>query len=141
MGEKSSRRHSLKPFIDTMDHPLANIVFIISLTLCVWNFLRAMQLDPGSVPRPSSQSEIKQHIEELVSEGRLNGQNFCIYTLVSISVLMVEIPTNAPLSARSHCVVNTTESQTSSSPDSTTTAHGCGTLSAATTTGNLFASS
>ena len=66
-----------------MDHPLANIVFIISLTICVWNFLRAMQLDPGSVAKPSSQSEIKQHIEELVSQGRLNGQNFCIYTLVS----------------------------------------------------------
>ncbi|TIA87859.1 hypothetical protein E3P99_02900 [Wallemia hederae] len=66
---------------NTMDHPLANIVFVISLTVCTWNFLRAMQLDPGTVPRPSSQSEIKQHVEELVSEGRLNGQNFCIYTL------------------------------------------------------------
>lgn len=70
-----------------MDHPLANIVFIISLTICVWNFLRAMQLDPGSVAKPLSQSEIKQHIEELVSQGRLNGQNFCIYTLVSCYLL------------------------------------------------------
>ncbi|TIB63112.1 hypothetical protein E3P77_03643 [Wallemia ichthyophaga] len=66
---------------NTMEHPLANVLFIISLTVCVWNFLRAIHLDPGTVPRPSSQSEIKQHIEELVSEGRMNGQNFCIYTL------------------------------------------------------------
>lgn len=66
-----------------MEHPLANIVFVICLTTCVWNFCRAMLIDPGTVPKPSSQSEIKQNIEELVSQGKLNGQHFCIYTLVS----------------------------------------------------------
>lgn len=56
-----------------------------------------MQLDPGSVAKPSSQSEIKQHIEELVSQGRLNGQNFCIYTLVSCYTRTMDISNNLTL--------------------------------------------
>ncbi|KAI0042759.1 zf-DHHC-domain-containing protein [Auriscalpium vulgare] len=37
-----------------------------------------MTLDPGTCPKPTSDAELKSIIEDLASEGRLNGQTFCI---------------------------------------------------------------
>lgn len=65
----------------------------------MYNFFRAITLDPGTAPKPSSDAELKsvrvslfpqtkfpsvqtksdeQIIEDLASEGRLNGQTFCV---------------------------------------------------------------
>ncbi|KAK7045356.1 palmitoyltransferase akr1 [Paramarasmius palmivorus] len=58
--------------------PLINFAFIVSASLCVYNFIRAITLDPGTCPKPASEEELKSVIEELASEGRLNGQMFCL---------------------------------------------------------------
>lgn len=62
----------------TQTHPFSNLVFGLSLGLCAYNFFRAISLDPGTCPKPSSDAELKSIIEDLASEGRLNGQTFCI---------------------------------------------------------------
>ncbi|KAG8933458.1 palmitoyltransferase akr1 [Tulasnella sp. 419] len=66
----------LLPGID--GHSLADICFISSWLLCAYNFFRAITLDPGTAPKPSSEAELKSLIQELTTEGRLNGQTFCI---------------------------------------------------------------
>ncbi|PPR00301.1 hypothetical protein CVT24_004591 [Panaeolus cyanescens] len=60
------------------DHPFAQFLFALSVGLCTYNFFRATTLDPGTCPKPSSDEELKSVIEDLASEGRLNGQTFCI---------------------------------------------------------------
>ncbi|KIL64587.1 hypothetical protein M378DRAFT_579742 [Amanita muscaria Koide BX008] len=62
----------------TQNHSLLNFLFAISVGLCIYNFFRAIMLDPGTCPKPTSDAELKSIIEELASEGRLNGQTFCI---------------------------------------------------------------
>lgn len=78
------------------------MAFCILFTITVYNFVRAITLDPGSPPRPSGDSELKevsvlcrlqavpnnqrltrtfaqtQIIEDLTSRGCFNGTNFCI---------------------------------------------------------------
>ncbi|THV03552.1 palmitoyltransferase AKR1 [Dendrothele bispora CBS 962.96] len=63
---------------DDGTHSLAHLGFAISAGLCMYNFSRAVMLDPGTCPKPSSDGELKTIIEDLASEGRLNGQTFCI---------------------------------------------------------------
>ncbi|KAG7087803.1 hypothetical protein E1B28_013744 [Marasmius oreades] len=62
----------------TQSHPFTNLTFAIVTGLCVYNFCRAVMLDPGTCPKPASDGELKSIIEDLASEGRLNGQTFCI---------------------------------------------------------------
>lgn len=62
----------------TQSHAFTHLMFAISLGLCAYNFFRAISLDPGTCPKPTSDAELKSIIEELASEGRLNGQTFCI---------------------------------------------------------------
>ena len=62
----------------TQAHTMAHFVFAISFGLCVYNFFRAVTLEAGSCPKPASDNELKTIIEDLASEGRLNGQTFCI---------------------------------------------------------------
>ncbi|CAA7262320.1 unnamed protein product [Cyclocybe aegerita] len=62
----------------TQDHALSHFLFAIILGLCTYNFFRAVTLDPGTCPKPASDEELKSIIEDLASEGRLNGQTFCI---------------------------------------------------------------
>lgn len=77
-------------------------MFAISLGLCAYNFFRAISLDPGTCPKPTSDAELKsvsiasselvvnyrvlmsewKIIEDLAAEGRLNGQTFCIQCMV-----------------------------------------------------------
>ncbi|KAF9784581.1 hypothetical protein BJ322DRAFT_1006914, partial [Thelephora terrestris] len=59
-------------------HPFSHLLFALSLGLCVYNFFRSITLDPGTAPKPSSDAELKSIIEDLASEGRLNGQTFCV---------------------------------------------------------------
>jgi len=53
-------------------------MFALTVGLCAYNFFRAITLDPGTCPKPTSDDELKSIIEDLASEGRLNGQTFCI---------------------------------------------------------------
>ncbi|KAJ3986388.1 ankyrin [Lentinula detonsa] len=55
------------------DHPTAHLIFIVSASLCLYNFWRAVCLDPGHVP-----NRLLDSVETLASEGRLNGQTFCV---------------------------------------------------------------
>lgn len=59
-------------------HAFAHLMFALVVGLCAYNFFRAITLDPGTCPKPTSDDELKQIIEDLASEGRLNGQTFCI---------------------------------------------------------------
>lgn len=59
-------------------YTLWHLAFAICYALCVYNFFRAVTLDPGTCPKPANDAELKSVIEELTSEGRLNGQTFCI---------------------------------------------------------------
>ncbi|TFK90892.1 zf-DHHC-domain-containing protein [Polyporus arcularius HHB13444] len=62
----------------TQSHPFTNLTLAISIGLCAYNFFRAITLDAGTCPKPSNDGELKTIIEELASQGRLNGQTFCI---------------------------------------------------------------
>lgn len=62
----------------TQSHTLAHLMFVVSVGLCIYNFFRSVMLDPGTCPKPTSDNELKSIIEDLASEGRLNGQTFCI---------------------------------------------------------------
>ncbi|KAI9058689.1 ankyrin [Trametes sanguinea] len=62
----------------TESHPFIHLTLAITIGLCAYNFFRAITLDPGTCPKPSSDAELKSVIEELASQGRLNGQTFCI---------------------------------------------------------------
>ncbi|KAH9851259.1 ankyrin [Lenzites betulinus] len=62
----------------TESHPFVHLTLAITIGLCAYNFFRAISLDPGTCPRPSNDAELKTVIEELASQGRLNGQTFCI---------------------------------------------------------------
>ncbi|TFK18935.1 zf-DHHC-domain-containing protein [Coprinopsis marcescibilis] len=64
--------------LQQQSHPIGHLFFALSVGLCAYNFFRAITLDPGTCPKPSSDEELKQIIEDLASEGRLNGQTFCI---------------------------------------------------------------
>ncbi|KAI0331413.1 zf-DHHC-domain-containing protein [Cubamyces sp. BRFM 1775] len=65
-------------FAETEFHPFIHLTLAITIGLCAYNFFRAITLDPGTCPKPSSDAELKSIIEELASQGRLNGQTFCI---------------------------------------------------------------
>nr|GAT47946.1 palmitoyltransferase akr1 [Mycena chlorophos] len=62
----------------TPDHSFAHFGFALAFMLCAYNFFRAVTLDPGVCPVPNSDAELKSIIEDLASEGRLNGQTFCV---------------------------------------------------------------
>ncbi|KAI6013902.1 hypothetical protein EDC04DRAFT_2870714 [Pisolithus marmoratus] len=63
-----------------------HLAFALNMGLCVYNFFRAIMLDPGTCPRTISmvieKLALLQIIEDLASEGRLNGQTFCIQCMV-----------------------------------------------------------
>ncbi|KAF8438462.1 DHHC palmitoyltransferase-domain-containing protein [Boletus edulis BED1] len=60
------------------EHSYIHLTFAVAFGLCAYNFFRAITLDPGVCPRPANDGELKAIIEDLASEGRLNGQTFCI---------------------------------------------------------------
>ncbi|KAG9311112.1 hypothetical protein JVU11DRAFT_9022 [Chiua virens] len=62
----------------TPQHSFVHLTFALVFGLCVYNFFRSITLDPGACPRPANDAELKTIIEDLASEGRLNGQTFCI---------------------------------------------------------------
>ncbi|WWC57688.1 uncharacterized protein I303_100222 [Kwoniella dejecticola CBS 10117] len=62
----------------TPGHLIVNLAFFISFAGCSYNLYRAIRSDPGYVPLPINDSEVKEALEDLVDQGRLNGTNFCI---------------------------------------------------------------
>ncbi|KAH9988065.1 hypothetical protein BJV74DRAFT_839836 [Russula compacta] len=71
----------------TESHAFAHLIFALSFGLCAYNFFRAMTLEPGTCPAPTSDAELNSIIEDLASEGRLNGQTFCIQCMVGKKAL------------------------------------------------------
>jgi hypothetical protein len=65
-----------------MGFPFTHFFFFIFFAFCFTSFYRCVNADPGFVPIPAD-TEIKQALEDLVDQGRLNGTNFCIDCLVS----------------------------------------------------------
>ncbi|KAF8310689.1 hypothetical protein DL93DRAFT_1583077 [Clavulina sp. PMI_390] len=63
---------------NTQGYAFTHLIFVASLLLCSYNFFRSVTLDPGTCPKPSSESELRSIIEDLASAGRLNGQTFCV---------------------------------------------------------------
>jgi len=45
--------------LESESHPFSHLLFALSLGLCVYNFFRAITLDPGTAPKPSSDAELK----------------------------------------------------------------------------------
>ena len=88
--------HLTSCILETDSHAFPHLSFAFSFGLCAYNFFRAMTLDPVTCHPPKSGAELKsigdftlmviliiyfmlvQIIEDLASEGRLNGQTFCI---------------------------------------------------------------
>ncbi|KAL7413809.1 DHHC palmitoyltransferase-domain-containing protein [Mrakia frigida] len=62
----------------TPGYAFYNLLFFISYVVSVYNFIRAVTLDAGTAPKPSSDAELKEIIEDLTGTGRFNGTNFCI---------------------------------------------------------------
>ncbi|WVQ64390.1 uncharacterized protein L199_002556 [Kwoniella botswanensis] len=62
----------------TPGHAFTNLVFWLILAGCSINLFKAIRNDPGFVPLPVNDSEVKEALEDLVDQGRLNGTNFCI---------------------------------------------------------------
>ena len=44
---------------ETQSHALSHLLFALSVGLCAYNFFRAVTLDPGTCPKPSSDGELK----------------------------------------------------------------------------------
>ncbi|KAH8112127.1 DHHC palmitoyltransferase-domain-containing protein [Phellopilus nigrolimitatus] len=60
----------------TQHHAFVHLSFAIAYGLCVYNFVRSITLDAGTCPKPANDGELRA--KTLQSEGRLNGQTFCI---------------------------------------------------------------
>ncbi|KDE03687.1 hypothetical protein MVLG_05818 [Microbotryum lychnidis-dioicae p1A1 Lamole] len=59
-------------------HAVSQLLCGIGILVCSYNFFRAITLDPGHVPFPVNDSELKETIEDLVEHGNFNGMNFCL---------------------------------------------------------------
>ena len=64
--------------LGTSGYAFTHLAFALLCLLCAYNFFRSITLDAGSCPKPASDAELKMVIEELATQGRLNGQTFCI---------------------------------------------------------------
>ncbi|OCF34803.1 palmitoyltransferase AKR1 [Kwoniella heveanensis BCC8398] len=62
----------------TPGYAFGNLAFFLAFAGCSWNLYRSIKADPGFVPKPINDSELKEALEELSDAGRLNGTNFCI---------------------------------------------------------------
>lgn len=53
-------------FLETESHAFVHLAFAIAFGLCLYNFFRAITLDPGPCPRPAHDGELKA-VSRLVS--------------------------------------------------------------------------
>lgn len=50
---------SYKENTETQSHAFSHLLFALAIGLCAYNFFRAITLDPGTCPKPSSDAELK----------------------------------------------------------------------------------
>lgn len=62
-------------------HLVSQALFLAALSGCAFTFVKAIRTDPGYVPRVDAE-EMKEQIDELTDQGRLNGTNWCIFCMV-----------------------------------------------------------
>jgi hypothetical protein len=46
-------------FSETSSHAFTHLSFALIVGLCAYNFFRAITLDPGTCPKPTSDAELK----------------------------------------------------------------------------------
>ncbi|KAG9005189.1 palmitoyltransferase akr1 [Tulasnella sp. 427] len=71
----------------TQGHAFAHLFFAIMWMLCVYNFFRAVTLDPGTCPKPANEQDLKLILQDLTSQGKLNGQTFCVGCMFLLFVI------------------------------------------------------
>ncbi|KAJ7457064.1 hypothetical protein FB451DRAFT_1047570, partial [Mycena latifolia] len=86
----------------TQSHAFTHLLFALCVGLCAYNFFRAVTLDPGTCPKPASDAELKSIIEDLASEGRLNGQTFCVQCMAT-DVAVTDSGRKQPSAVRHIC--------------------------------------
>ena len=47
---------------ETQSHAISHLMFALTVGLCAYNFFRAITLDPGTCPKPTSDDELKSVI-------------------------------------------------------------------------------
>lgn len=47
---------------ETQSHAISHLMFALTVGLCAYNFFRAITLDPGTCPKPTSDEELKSVI-------------------------------------------------------------------------------
>ncbi|KAL0566951.1 palmitoyltransferase akr1 [Marasmius crinis-equi] len=67
----------------TESHAFTNLTFAVAAGLCVYNFCRAVMLDPGTCPKPASDGELKSIIEDLAM-GVNNHRQFVLFVLMLV---------------------------------------------------------
>ena len=104
----------------TPGHIWANVGFLVSAATAGYHLYQAIKADPGYVPKPTNDSEVKmvgtshstlnrqpnnlkQALEELVDAGRLNGTNFCIMCMVGDYVFPLYLSADHGSRRRNHC--------------------------------------
>ena len=50
---------ALTPPIEAQSHAFTHLIFALTYGLCAYNFFRAITLDPGTCPKPTSDAELK----------------------------------------------------------------------------------
>lgn len=63
-------------------HLISQVGFFVSFVLCSTFFVRGIRTDPGFIPPAENDTELKEAINELTDQGRLNGTNYCIFCMV-----------------------------------------------------------
>ncbi|ORY83917.1 ankyrin repeat-containing domain protein [Protomyces lactucae-debilis] len=64
-------------------YTLCNCIFGVIFALCLFNFYRAMLIDPGFVKtQEGSRAEQRDTIEKLVQDGNFDAQHYCVYCLM-----------------------------------------------------------
>ncbi|KAK4687601.1 hypothetical protein P7C73_g2516, partial [Tremellales sp. Uapishka_1] len=81
----------------TPGHALENLGFVICILSCSFSLYRAITVDPGFVPKPANDQEIKEALEELVDAGRLNGANLCIMCMRDSTNIQESAPPYVPV--------------------------------------------
>lgn len=76
--------HSLLPTLlfSSFAHFVANIVLLGIIVAFTWSFVKTMFINPGYVPTPTDNRVILSQVEDLIAEGKLDTDHFCVQTFV-----------------------------------------------------------
>ncbi|TGZ82810.1 ankyrin [Ascodesmis nigricans] len=62
--------------------PISNLLFIILFTTAIYFYFKAMNMDPGFVPKPTGLAEQKHVVGTLIGEWKYDAQNFCTQCMI-----------------------------------------------------------